>query len=49
MDCCGSRRNYIGGVSAVLVVGCKYKPNTDTTYITRKIKNKIKDRGKRNL
>jgi hypothetical protein len=26
--------------SAVLVVGCTYKQNTDTIYITRKIKNK---------
>jgi hypothetical protein len=28
------------GVSAVLAVGCTYKQNTYTNYITRKIKNK---------
>lgn len=40
MACSGSRRSYTGGVSALLVVGCTYKQNTDTIYTTRKIKNK---------
>ena len=31
---------YVDSVSNVLVVGCTYKQNTDTIYITRKIKNK---------
>jgi len=39
-DCSGSRRSDIGGVSALLVVGCTYKQNTDTIYITKKIENK---------
>jgi hypothetical protein len=41
MDCSGSRRSDIGGVSALLVVGCTYKQNTDTIYITKKTGNKL--------